>query len=87
MTKLKKIGFGLMSLFGLVGAKATLAAADQDLVDALASTTAFATDNKATILTYIVGIVLIVFVIVIAKKGIMWGFAKLSGIFGRGRRR
>lgn len=84
---MKKISIGTMALLGFLGAKMTLAAPDPDLQASLASTTAFANDNKGEILQYIVGLIFVVFIIVIAKKGILWGFGQLSGIFGGRRRR
>lgn len=87
---LNKISVGLMAVlgfFGFVGTKMASAAVDPDLQNALASTTGFASDNKSQILTYIVGIIIVVFVITIAKKAILWGFSKLAGVFGRGGRR
>jgi len=85
---LNKISYGLMMLGAMLAPSLFVKAVeDSDLGSALASSTAFATDNKSQILTYIVGIIVVVFVITIAKKAILWGFSKIASVFGRGRRR
>lgn len=64
-----------------------LAAPDSDLSSALASTSAIASDNKATIMNYIVAVGLVVLVIAIAKGGLNWAIGKIAGVFGRRRKR
>lgn len=63
------------------------AAADADLVSGLASTSAIASDNKATILTFITAIFTVILVIAVAKAGMNWALAKIAGAFGRRKRK
>jgi len=87
--KMKKI-FGFLSL-AVAGVLSTVgyahAAADTDLASAFSTTTTFMSDNKSQILTFIVGISMSVLVILIAKRAIAWGMAKIKASFGGGRRR
>jgi len=76
------IGTGVLTMAGSV-----LAAADTDLSNGFASTTAIAEDNKSLIINYIVSIFLVVLVIAVAKAGLNWGLRKIVGAFGGGRRR
>lgn len=88
MKMLDKVSYGIgMSAFSLLTyAGFAHAAADTDLSTALSSTTAMASDNKASILTFIVGVGLVVLVIAVAKGGLNWAIAKVAGSIG-GRRR
>lgn len=76
------------AVVGFAGVNSVSAAPDADLVASLASTTAIITDNKATILSFIVGALLAVFVIALSIKGLRWVFGMLLGLFGhkKGRR-
>lgn len=80
------LGLGVAGFLGSFIGKAK-AAADTDLVDALASTSLIASDNKSTIMGFFVSIGLVILVIVLAKGGLNWAIAKMAGIFGRRRRR
>jgi len=83
-----KIGYGLMSIAALLGLNAH-AAADTDLTNALASSTAMVTDNKAIILGYFVGLGVVVLVIKFGKKAVLMAINWAVGAFGgrKGRRR
>jgi len=83
---IEKVSVGLMSLAFLLVGSSVFAAADTDLTNSLASTTAMATDNKGIILTFLVSIGVVVLVIAVAKGGINWAIAKIVGSIG-GRRR
>lgn len=72
---------------GFLTATATHAAADADLVSALASTSAMATDNKGSILEFFVAVGVVVLVIAVAKGGLNWAIRKISASVGGGRRR
>lgn len=63
------------------------AAADADLVAGFASTTLIFTDNKSTIITYVVGIFLVLIVIGLVIRGLFFGKRMLMGVFGGGKRR
>lgn len=92
MTKfLKKQGAKILGLFGVIGgsllAKATLAATDTDLTNAIASTTAIIGDNKGEILTfiaYVFGAVLIITLVIVALN---WAIRRIAGAFGTRRRK
>lgn len=88
---LKNINAKVMAFALAIGAMfsgiATHAAADTDLSTALASTSAMASDNKGTILTFFVAVGLVVLVIAVAKGGLNWAIAKISGSVGGKRRR
>jgi len=90
MSNFKKYGLGVLSLVGgatLAVSSHVSAAADTDLVATLASTTTMVTDQKATILSFIVGIALIALVIGLAKVGIVMASKWIKGAFGGGRKR
>lgn len=80
-------GAGVAASVGYAAIGVCQAAADTDLTNAMASTSAVATDNKSTILTYMVTIFLVVLVIAVAKAAMNWGLRKISGAFGGRRRR
>lgn len=88
MKKIKALvyGFSTLSLFGLL-VNATHATADADLGIALASTTAMIDDNKSQIMLYFVSVSLVVLILLVAKRSIMWGIAKIAGAIGGRRRR
>jgi len=69
----KKIGMfmSLAAAFALAAVGQAHAAADTDLAAALASSTTMVTDNKSQLLTFIVGIGVVVLVIGLAKGGVI----------------
>lgn len=86
---LAKVG-ALMSAFALLvvaGAQKAFAAADTDLVNGFASSTAIFTDNKSAIISYVVGIMVVVIVVGLVIRGLFFGRRTLLGVFGGGRRR
>lgn len=87
MNKIAKYGAVASTIVSSFAGYAVLAAADTDLSNAFASSTAIATDNKSLIVGYIVSIFLVVLVIAVAKAGLNWGLRKISGSFGGGKRR
>lgn len=90
MKKYAKQLLGIMSAFvlGLVAlADKAKAAADADLVAGFASTTAIFTDNKSAIISYVVGIMLVIIVIGLIIRGLFFGKRQLMGVFGGGRRK
>jgi len=84
--KIVFLSFLLMVLFSFA-ITPVLAAADADLVNAIASSTALATDNKVVIIGFILAVLTVVFVIVLSKKGFMWAVAKIISVFSRRRRK
>jgi len=88
MNKLiKKLSVGLMAIAGLVGATATHAAADADLSAGLASTTLIFTDNKGTLISWIVGIFAVTIVVGLLVKSLFFGKRQALGMLGGGKRR
>jgi len=83
----KKIGVGLMGLLGLLGAKATMAAADADLTAAFASGTAALTDNKGAVLSWIAGVFGVVILITIVVGALSRARRQIGGAVGGGKRR
>lgn len=94
MTKIKNFfkKSGAMLTMALVGAGALLkgafvhAAADADLTAGLASTTAIFTDNKGTIITWMVGIFGVLVIIAIVFAALRFVRRKAGGIFGSGKK-
>jgi len=84
---LNKISLGAMALMALVFGTQAHAAADADLVAGFASTTAIFTDNKSAIISYVVGIMLVIIVIGLIIRGLFFGKRQLMGVFGDGRRK
>jgi len=82
-----KVGAFALAASSLVMASGVHAAADTDLTNALASTTAIFTDNKALIFGFVVGIFAIFFVFKIIMRALGWGTGKVLGGFGGRKRR
>lgn len=82
-----KMSVMALAVGGFLTAQATHAAADADLVSALASTSGMLSDNKGSIMTFFVAVGLVVLVLAIAKGGLNWAIAKIAGVFGRKKRR
>ena len=81
---------GAIAIFGAFLGSTGLANAqtpDPDLVASLASTTAIITNNKGTILSFIVGALFAVFVIALSIKALRWVFGMILGLLGKGKRR
>ncbi len=79
---------GFLTLLGAAGLVSTThAAADADLVAGFASTTAIFTENKSAIISYVVGIMLVIIVIGLIIRGLFFGKRQLMGVFGGGRRK
>jgi len=51
------------------------------LAQALASSTALITTNSSDILTYFVGVIGALFIIVLGKKALFWVFRKIVALF------
>lgn len=83
----KRLSVGLMGLLALIGSKSALAAADTDLVNGFASTTAIFTDNKSAIIGWVVGIFAVTIVIGLAIRALFFTKRQALGIFGGGRRK
>ena len=84
---LKKIGVGLMGLFGMISATAVKAAEDTDLTSALASSSAFLTDNKGAVLGWFATIFGFVILVVIVIGLLGRARRQVGGAVGGGRRR
>lgn len=84
---LKKIGVGLMGLFGMIMATTAKAAADADLTAALASSSAVLTDNKAEVLAWFATIFGFVILVVIVIGLLGRARRQVGGAVGGGRRR
>lgn len=85
--KILAVGSMVMGLFAMIGTKMAMAAADQDLVNGFASTTAIFTDNKSAIISWLVGIFLVLIVITLIFGALKWTRRQAGGIFGGGKRR
>jgi hypothetical protein len=85
--KILAVGGMVMGLFAMIGSKMALAAADADLAAGFASTTEIFTDNKSAIITWLVGIFLVLIVITLIFGALKWTRRQAGGIFGGGRRR
>jgi hypothetical protein len=83
-----KIGAAALALGLSVKGAVCHAATDADLQAGLASTTSIFTDNKGTIITYVVGIITATFIIGLVIKAAFFGKRQGLGMFGgRSRRR
>lgn len=84
---LAKASLAIAGIGALLVGKLAHAAADADLVAGFASTTAIFSDNKSAIITYVVGIMLVIIVIGLIIRGLFFGKRQLMGVFGGGKKR
>jgi len=85
----KKMSVGLMALVAgvLSVVNSVKAAADTDLVNGLASTTLIFTDNKGTIITWVVGIFAVTIVVALLIRALFFGKRQAVGMLPGGKRR
>jgi len=81
---------GVLSVFALsvvALVQHALAAADTDLVNGMASTTAIFTDNKGAIITGLVQIFIPIIILTIVIKVLFFTKRQAAGLLGGGKRR
>lgn len=78
----KYLSVGMLALVALFGfASSTFAAADPDLITAIASSTSFFSDNLAVMVNFIVEIVLKLAGVALAFGAVYWIYRKIRSIF------
>ena len=76
--------FSFLGLIGILGfSSGVFAAADATLVNAMASSTSFFTDNSLVIVNYIVEIVLKLAGIALAFGAVYWIYRKIRSLFNK----
>jgi len=84
----KNLALGLAIAGAVVSVVPVHAAADSDLTAQLATGTSMISDNKGTIMAFFASVIVLVFVIAAAKRGLGWASAKgLSAISGKRKKR
>jgi len=87
LKKISMFAFALLCALPVLGPHIAKAAADADLVAGLASSSAIYTDNKSTLIGYVVGLILVTTVIALVIRALFFGKRQITGVFGGGRRK